>query len=71
MPWITGYKPRSNYQDAIFNAIERYLTQHPDVLQPAPLPHASPSKLPEIFVSPPCLILFAPLAFKRGFQYAR
>jgi hypothetical protein len=33
MPWIPGYKPRSNYQGAIFDALDRYLTQHPQVLQ--------------------------------------
>jgi hypothetical protein len=54
MPWIPGYKPRRNYQNAIFDAIERYLTKHPDRLEPMP---ASPVARPrnEIFVSPPAL----------------
>src|ERR1039457_4269917 len=30
MPWIPGYKPKRNYQNAIFPAIDRYLTKHPD-----------------------------------------
>ena len=30
-PWISGYKPMRNYQDAIFPAIERYLSTKPDV----------------------------------------
>src|SRR5664279_2371584 len=31
MPWIPGYKPKRNYQNAIFDAIDRYLTSHPKV----------------------------------------
>ena len=34
MPWIPGYKPKRNYQNAIFDAIDRYLTLHPAVLEP-------------------------------------
>src|SRR5262245_41874071 len=26
MPWIRGYKPKRNYQNAIFGAIDRYLS---------------------------------------------
>src|ERR1700732_5394282 len=55
MPWIPGYKPKWNYQNAIFDAIDRYLTNHPAILEPtatrlplAPLPA-------EIFVTPPIL----------------
>src|ERR1700680_4298201 len=33
MPWIPGYKPKRNYQNAIFDAIDRYLSRNPDVLQ--------------------------------------
>ncbi len=28
MPWIQGYKPKRNYQNAIFAGIDRYLTAH-------------------------------------------
>ena len=35
MPWIPGYKPKRNYQNAIFDAIDRYLTDHPAILEPA------------------------------------
>jgi hypothetical protein len=55
MPWIPGYKPKRNYQNAIFGAIDRYLTQHPAILEPVaapPQPVAPPS---EIFVAPPLL----------------
>jgi hypothetical protein len=37
LPWIPGYKPKRNYQAAIFGAIDRYLTAHADsVYQQAP-----------------------------------
>jgi hypothetical protein len=34
MPWIPGHKPKRNYQNAIFDAIDRYLTAHPEVINP-------------------------------------
>jgi hypothetical protein len=55
MPWIPGYKPKRNYQNAIFDAIDRYLTKRPAIVKLAanPLPLAP---LPaEIFVTPPIL----------------
>jgi hypothetical protein len=36
MPWIPGYKPKRNYQNAIFDAIDRYLTKHPAIFETAP-----------------------------------
>jgi hypothetical protein len=60
MPWIPGYKPKRNYQRAIFDAIDRYLTARPDILcAVAPSPRApSPD---EVFVHAPRLIRDAPL----------
>ena len=55
MPWILGYKPKRNYQNAIFDAIDRHLTGHPDILEAvavSPVPRLSPA---EIFVAPPAL----------------
>ena len=53
-PWITGYKPARNYQNAIFDAIDRYLADHPNVLDAPsaerPVSRASPA---EVFVLPP------------------
>jgi hypothetical protein len=55
MPWIPGYKPKRNYQNAIFDAIDRYLTLHPGVFSvssngaPGPLPSTG------IFVEAPVL----------------
>src|SRR5271165_5172839 len=42
MPWIPGYKPKRNYQNAIFDAIDRYLTAHPDILDAVGAPPPEP-----------------------------
>src|ERR1035438_410087 len=55
LPWIPGYKPKRNYQNAIFDAIDRYLTQYPAVLEPAAVPPPTPPLPAEIFVPPPPL----------------
>ncbi|MBX9599560.1 MAG: DUF3883 domain-containing protein [Bryobacteraceae bacterium] len=54
MPWIPGYIPKRNYQNAIFDAIDRYLTQHPAILDvvPASQTTAPPST---VFVEVPIL----------------
>ena len=56
MPWIPGYKPKRNYQNAIFGAIDRYLTAHPAILQPAATSPPTPASPSEIFVAPPALL---------------
>ena len=53
MPWIPGYKPKRNYQNAIFDAIDRYLTKHPAVLEPSAIAPVLPAWPAEIFVAPP------------------
>ena len=54
MPWIPGYKPKRNYQNAIFGAIDRYLTAHPSVLEAIPAaPPSAPSPPAAVFVAPP------------------
>jgi hypothetical protein len=55
MPWIPGYRPKFNFQNAIFDAIGRYLTSHPGILEPAPNPQALPAAPVEVFVEPPNL----------------
>jgi hypothetical protein len=55
MPWIPGYKPKLNYQSAIFDAIDRYLTNHPSILEPAPIPQSVPPSPVEVFVERPVL----------------
>src|ERR1700675_3363300 len=56
MPWIPGYKPKRNYQNAIFDAIDRYLTANPAILEPAPSLRPPPPMPYEIFVGPPSLV---------------
>lgn len=56
MPWIPGYKPKRNYQRAIFGAIDRYLTAHGDPTAAAvtpPIP--APAEEGRLFVDPPFL----------------
>jgi uncharacterized protein DUF3883 len=55
MPWIPGYIPKRNYQNAIFDAIDRYLTQHPAVLDPAPAPQTVAVPPSTVFVDAPIL----------------
>ena len=54
MPWIPGYKPKRNYQNAIFDAIDRYLSQHPAMLTVTPSPPSQPL-VTDVFVDPPVL----------------
>ncbi|HEY5330669.1 MAG TPA: hypothetical protein VIJ79_12340 [Acidobacteriaceae bacterium] len=55
MPWIPGHKPKFNYQNAIFDAIDRYLSNHIDILEPTPRPRVAPITDVDIFVAPPAL----------------
>jgi hypothetical protein len=55
MPWIPGYKPKLNYQNAIFDAIDRYLTEHTNILDPAPIPQSVLPLAIDVFVAPPVL----------------
>jgi hypothetical protein len=53
MPWIPGYKPKQNYQGAIFGAIGRYLDRHPAILEWACAPQGMPVLPSSVFVDPP------------------
>lgn len=53
MPWIPGYKPKLNYQNAIFDAIDRYLSTHTQILQPSVQPRVVAADATEIFVPSP------------------
>jgi len=55
MPWIPGYIPKRNYQNAIFDAIDRYLTKHPGIMEEMGRPEAKRSLPEEIFVASPPL----------------
>lgn len=52
MAWIPGYKPKSNYQNAIFDAIDRYLTSHPNAVERVERPLA-PQPSMNVFVPKP------------------
>lgn len=54
MPWIPGYKPKTNYQNAIFDAIDRYLSSHPMFVKNAESPAVTPASA-GIFVPKPNL----------------
>jgi uncharacterized protein DUF3883 len=56
LPWIPGYKPKRNYQGAIIDAIDRYLSTHGDI----GYQQGGPSILyleeqPSVFTDPPAL----------------
>ena len=55
LPWIPGYMPKRNYQNAIFDAIDRYLTLHPETLVSVPAPQLEAAISSAIFVDPPQL----------------
>jgi hypothetical protein len=53
MPWIPGYIPKRNYQNAIFDAIDRYLTNHPAVLERVPASPIAATPPSTVFVDAP------------------
>ncbi len=53
LPWIPGYKPKANYQNSIFEAIDRYLTSHPNLLQSDSKPQMLAVPWSTVFVDPP------------------
>lgn len=55
LPWIPGYIPKPNYQGAIFDAIDRYLSGHQNILslaQTAPAPPLAD----DVYVSAPSVL---------------
>jgi hypothetical protein len=55
LPWIPGYKPKRNYQGAIFDAIDRYLSAHGKVLDVTATKAVRPENADAVFVTPPRL----------------
>jgi hypothetical protein len=53
MPWIKGYRPKLNFQNAIFDAIERYLTRSPSAIEAVSMPTPQILLPPNVFVAPP------------------
>ena len=53
-PWINGYKPAANFQNALVDGVLRWLDSHPDWL--APKSGTSPSflkEVPNLWIGPP------------------
>jgi hypothetical protein len=53
-PWINGYKPAANFQNALVDGVLRWLDSHPDWL--APKSGISPTlmrELPTLWIGPP------------------
>jgi hypothetical protein len=61
MPWIPGYMPKRNYQNAIFDAIDRYLTRHPAILERVPATPATATPPSTVFVDAPTPTADAPI----------
>jgi hypothetical protein len=53
LPWIKGYVPMRKYQGAIVEAIERYLTRSPEILDRAPAAALPSAPASDIFVPAP------------------
>lgn len=53
MPWIPGYKPKLNFQGAIFDAIDRYLSGNREVLEPLPIQSLQRPVPAAVLVEPP------------------
>lgn len=53
LPWIPGYMPKRNYQNAIFDAIDRYLSLYPSTLEPKTVEPIVPKLGGATFVAAP------------------
>lgn len=52
MPWIAGYIPKRNYQNAIFGAIDRYLSRSPSLMEFVPAARPESARVAD-WVEPP------------------
>jgi len=53
-PWIEGYKPAANFQNALVDGVLRWLDEHPDWLRPASKQGASRVReAPALWIGPP------------------
>ena len=53
-PWITGYKPAANFQNALVDGVLRWLDAHPDWLAPSSRPSRTvPLNAPLLQFGPP------------------
>lgn len=59
MDWLPGYKPAMNYQNALFDAIDRYLSVHGTLMEQSPPAYLPAAPSTSVFVPPPPLSLDA------------
>jgi hypothetical protein len=57
MDWLPGYKPAMNYQNALFDAIDRYLSAHRTMMEQSPPAYRPAPPSTSVFVPPPPLSL--------------
>lgn len=53
LPWIPGYKPKENYQNALFFAVDRYLSRNPSEFQLPSAITTAPVSDASVFVPTP------------------
>lgn len=53
LPTIRGYKPKFNFQNAIFGAIDRHLSVNPGLLDLHPVAEIELAEVPSLFEEPP------------------
>lgn len=53
LPWISGYKPRRNYQSALLDVIADYLSKDPDPIPFTPRPATGFSEAQALYLGPP------------------
>src|SRR5579859_6262525 len=53
LPWIPGYKPKENYQNALFYAVDRYLSHNSSAFDMDPQEPASTVIDADVFVPRP------------------
>lgn len=52
-PWVFGYKPARNFQNALIEAVDRYLSKSSRVLYGPEEEQPKPNSSPDVFVNPP------------------
>jgi hypothetical protein len=55
LPWIPGYRPKENFQNAIFDAIDRYLSHDSSILSACPASEPAIPPVKELLVEPPAM----------------
>lgn len=55
LPWIWGYKPAPNYQDALFEAVDRYLSGHRETLEQSATVAPAEIVIGDIFTTMPVI----------------